>query len=375
MGDLAIVGNPMRGRMLVARFECASCHMPHTQNSERDCVSCHNQVTHPAAPDHDRLSHEIQHYREIPTLHGIGKLLRKDWIVKFLLAPHDLRPRLAETMPRLDLDERDAWDITAYLASSEVKEPYFADVAIADWHKPLGPKMPVGTPARGRAVYQAKGCGACHVYTGVTDALPIEADRLEARQLQLAVDLRFTRERFEPAELVPWLLSPRHHKFDAAMPELGLTYQDARDLAAFMMEEPLAKRPRVERAKRLPVLDEPVTYHDVNERLFAKICVHCHEDESGPGSTGGFGFGPKGLSFSSYESIFAGYVDDIGRRTSVFAPTEDGTPLLVKVLLVRRDEEAGFVQDQHRGMPMSLPSVTPEVLQLVESWIAQGRPR
>ena len=27
-----------------------------------------------------------------------------------------------------------------------------------------------------------------------------------------------------------------------------------------------------------------------------------------------------------------------------------------------------------RGMPLGLPSVTPEELQLVESWIAQGRP-
>jgi hypothetical protein len=50
-------------------------------------------------------------------------------------------------------------------------------------------------------------------------------------------------------------------------------------------------------------------------------------------------------------------------------------PRLVRALLARHDEEAGAVSGAVRGMPLGYPPLSPEDIQLVESWIAQGRPR
>lgn len=390
-GELGVSGNPLRGQQLVEHFECNRCHQPRMTVDGRNCLSCHDaigqgrSVALPGRPDRGDLeswARRIQHYREVPSLHATGKLLRRDWIARFLLAPHDLRPRLSETMPRLPMSERDARDVAAYLAAAERAEPFFADRAIADWTKPLGPNLPVGDRDRGRALFADKGCNACHLYSGATEGVTVTADRLEERSLLLAVDLRHTRDRFQAKRLVAWILAPRHHKVDAVMPELGLTYQQARDLAAFIMDEPLAEVDGGAKVERLPLLSRTVTFDEVNDALFSRTCVHCHDDadlgvlgDGGPGNVGGFGFGAKGLSFASYEAIHAGWVDERGERRSVFERTDDGTPRLVKVLLLRRDEEAGLHGSEMRGMPLSLPSVTPEVLQLVESWVAQGRPR
>ncbi|HEX3344579.1 MAG TPA: cytochrome C oxidase Cbb3, partial [Polyangiaceae bacterium] len=80
------------------------------------------------------------------------------------------------------------------------------------------------------------------------------------------------------------------------------------------------------------------------------------------------------LNLSDYPSTFAGFLDDTGRRTSVFAATKDGTPHLVAAMLARQREEAGE-EPATRGMPLGLPAASAEDVQLVESWIAQGKPR
>jgi hypothetical protein len=64
-----------------------------------------------------------------------------------------------------------------------------------------------------------------------------------------------------------------------------------------------------------------------------------------------------------------------GERMSVFAKTADGTPLLVASLLARQKEEADEVVPDLRGMPLGLPALSAEQVQLVESWVAQGRPQ
>jgi hypothetical protein len=80
------------------------------------------------------------------------------------------------------------------------------------------------------------------------------------------------------------------------------------------------------------------------------------------------------LSLADYEGIASGYVDDKGERQSVFALTKEGTPRLVSSLIARRDEIVGYSNPSIRGMPLGLPPLAPEEIQLVETWIAQGRP-
>jgi hypothetical protein len=109
-------------------------------------------------------------------------------------------------------------------------------------------------------------------------------------------------------------------------------------------------------------------------------CRHCHTNpdsaggDGGPGNTGGFGFKPRKIDFSSYQGIQSGGVTREGERVSLFAPTKDGLPRLVAALIARQREDVGQVTEGVRGMPLGLPALTAEQIQLVESWVAQGRP-
>ena len=80
------------------------------------------------------------------------------------------------------------------------------------------------------------------------------------RTLGLAPDLRFARERLEPASIARWLLDPSKMKHDAAMPNLGLAVDDARDLAAFLSFGELEPLPTPPAFERLPVLERRVGF-------------------------------------------------------------------------------------------------------------------
>jgi hypothetical protein len=165
------------------------------------------------------------------------------------------------------------------------------------------------------------------------------------------------------------------------MPSSGLAPPDARDLAAFILTTPLAPAPVKTVPARLPVLERKVGFEEVMERVLGKTCRHCHSDpdvslgDGGPGNTGGFGFAPRRLNVASYSGIAAGLLDKQGERASVFAKLSDGTPRLIAAMMARYAEEAGKPNPEVRGMPLGLPPIALEDIQVVESWIAQGRPR
>jgi hypothetical protein len=130
----------------------------------------------------------------------------------------------------------------------------------------------------------------------------------------------------------------------------------------------------------LPILQRKVGFEEVNLQVFAVTCRHCHTNpdlaggDGGPGNTGGFGFKPRKIDFSSYQGIQSGGVDERGQRVSLFAPTREGLPRLVAALVARQREARGQQSDEVRGMPLGLPALSAQQIQLVESWVAQGRP-
>jgi len=180
--------------------------------------------------------------------------------------------------------------------------------------------------------------------------------------------------------LTKWIADPKAIKEDTSMPAIPMTADEARALAAYVARAPLAPIAAATKAERLPILARKVTWDEVATKVFRNTCWHCHGEpeyavgDGGPGNTGGFGFKGRGLNVAEYQSIQSGSLDDDGNRRSVFVPMADGTPRLLRALLARRDEERGEDGDV-RGMPLGLPSLSPEDLQLVETWIAQGRPR
>ncbi len=362
-------GDAARGRGLFESLECGRCHARSdvaATLAARDCAGCHRSIRDgtyaregvtPAILADFRA--DLRSLLEVPSLDALDGRLSRDWIASYLLAPHDLRPGLRETMPRLPLDARAAADLATFLVPSPPPShpPVVADPAAVE---------------RGRELTLRLGCPSCHA---LGDLWPAPASGPAA-----APDLRFARERMHERAIARLVRDPRALRPDATMPTLPMTERDADDLAAFVVRVELAPIVSTERPARLPLLERAVTFDEVQERVLRRSCWHCHADETlaygdgGPGNTGGFGFAPREVDVSSYPQLMAGGLDASGQRASLFREV-DGEPLLLRVLLARQDEERGVVSDQVRGMPLGLPALDAEQVQLVESWIAQGRPR
>jgi cytochrome c2 len=368
-------GSAEIGKALVAQFECHRCHEGTglaAPKLDQDCVRCHEQIaTDKFQATPAKLAQwkpHIMAYRDVPSLSSLGRL-RPAWVMAYLLDPRDLRPHLAQTMPRLDLRREQARDIATYLTQGAGAVPASVAKVTPD----------AAQVARGKQLMTERACTGCHEMSGSGLAGPAKLEPAPRTQ-GLAPDLRFARERAEPAALLQWLLDPTRVKHDSAMPNLALAADDARDLTAFLSFSVLEKPPVANVAPRLPVLSRRVGFDEVNEQVFAVTCRHCHTNpdsaggDGGPGNTGGFGFKPRKIDFSSYQGIQSGGVTPQGERVSLFAPSKEGLPRLLAALVARQREEVGQVSGDVRGMPLGLPPLTAEQIQLVESWVEQGRP-
>jgi cytochrome c2 len=247
----------------------------------------------------------------------------------------------------------------------------------------------LGDVDRGRKVVETKGCLTCHAFTG-TSGLAISAPEVApeaiAAGLREAPDLALARDRFRPDVLAKWIKSPKSMRANSTMPELGLSDEEARDAAAFLVSVPLTPPAAAPPIEKLPLLDRKVGFAEVLEKVFDKTCTHCHSDPNvkglgGPGSTGGFGFKARGVQLSSWDGTRVGYIDHgAGRKSLLDGPVihvgkSDTKSRLVAALLARHEEVAGRPVPGVRGMPMGLPPLSREDIQLVESWASQGGPR
>ncbi|WP_168210712.1 c-type cytochrome [Persicimonas caeni] len=380
---------------VVERYECNRCHSALAQptqtraeqgpfeggrlelaEQDRSCTGCHNAL-HDGELDEEYPAEAITHWQknvvhliDVPTLTGAGRRFRRDWLVDFLRSPHDLRPRLEATMPRFAMPEKDARAIAEYFVPTSTGAHEAVDLSQAD----LG---------AGRAVLESNGCTSCHAFGGVeglkASPVPVEMEpEALARAMKLAPDLRYTRDRMSPAAVVAWLEDSKKIKSDSLMPHIPLSETEREQAAAFILRAELAPVARPEMPKRLPVLEREVRYAEVEREVFKKVCWHCHSDpdgnngDGGPGNTGGFGFEGKGLDLGSYEAIERGRLGEDGERESVVEPGADGVSPLVAHMLARHAEVAGEPVEGVRGMPLGLPPMSMEKIQLVETWVAQG---
>ncbi|MCB9548243.1 MAG: cytochrome C oxidase Cbb3 [Myxococcales bacterium] len=360
------------------RFECARCHeapdLP-AAPPEKQCVGCHQRILagsfEAEAPLLTRWQRRLTSLNHAPDLRG-ARRLRRSWIAAFLQRPFDVRPEQPATMPRLALTAADADALAAWLA------PPDADGPVAS-----------GDAARGALRLMQLGCLACHQFTGVTlpdvslaGPIPFAPAEL-VRGRPRAPDLTWTRDRMTPAAAVAWLQNPTAFVADTPMASYRASDEDARDLVAFLFQSPLLQPPPPPVPATPAPLDRPVRWPEVEARVFKHVCWHCHSDpayalgDGGPGNTGGFGFPARRLNLASATGLASGLLDaTTGQRRSVFTPGPDGkTPLLVAALMARHAEVAGRPVAGVRGMPLGLPPIPLEDVQLVVTWIAQGRPR
>jgi cytochrome c2 len=366
-------------REVVLKYECNRCHAITEVDPppvEKHCTGCHAQIidgTYPEQKDmHATWRQNITHLKIIPSLDVTRPRFERAWLTTYLTEPHDLRPRLGEQMPRLAIAPSDLEVLVNALSYSHGAQPFKLEHLAGD-------------AQRGRALVDTLGCGTCHVMSGASVAgspIPVnmEPDVL-AQAMTFAPDLASVRGRMAPDVLALWLLDPSSIKHDALMPTIPMSEQDARDMAAHLLTTPLAPTQPLGVPERLPVLERAVLYAEVEQKVFKKVCWHCHSEgdyvggDGGPGNTGGFGFEGRRLSLAEYSSIASGMVNAQGRRMSVFKKRADGTPWIVAAMHARHAEVAGQPVEGIRGMPLGLPPMTLEEIQLVETWAAQGRPK
>ncbi len=88
-----------------------------------------------------------------------------------------------------------------------------------------------GKPDRGKKLIRNYGCGSCHTIPGVPGATASVGPSLEGIASRSYVAGRLTNT---PANLMRWIRTP--HAVDplTAMPDLGLSEPDARDVTAYL---------------------------------------------------------------------------------------------------------------------------------------------
>jgi len=89
----------------------------------------------------------------------------------------------------------------------------------------------LGNAVHGKQLIEAYGCGACHLIPGVHAARGMVGPPLEyfAERTMVAGELPNT-----PENLTLWIEHPRHVEPGTAMPELGVTQDEANDIAAYL---------------------------------------------------------------------------------------------------------------------------------------------
>ena len=88
-----------------------------------------------------------------------------------------------------------------------------------------------GDPDRGVHLIGRYGCTACHTIPGIRGADAAVGPPLTrvASRMYLAGQIQNT-----PANMVRWIQHPREIEHGTAMPDMGVTDSDARDIAAYL---------------------------------------------------------------------------------------------------------------------------------------------
>lgn len=92
--------------------------------------------------------------------------------------------------------------------------------------------FPDASPERGKRALVDYGCTGCHMVPGVRGA-----DALVGPPLTYWADREYIagRIRNTPDNLVSWIMAPQSIAPGSAMPDMGVTWGDARDIAAYLL--------------------------------------------------------------------------------------------------------------------------------------------
>jgi mono/diheme cytochrome c family protein len=349
------------------RGDCHRCHAvtPGIEAAPRSesCTTCHLWIRGVAAdpvkrekalalfPLWPRYERTVATYLDVPGLEAAMARVDPAWIERYLADPHDLRPGLSETMPRFALSDDERRAISEAFREALVKVPATA--------APDPKRLPAG-----EALFKAKGCVGCHAF----------GDRWSQALSPVAPDLAHTRDRMDHDHVAAWIRDPQAVSPAAKMPAVPLSDDEVLALRDYVMGAELnwSDEPALPALPPLP--QRPVKWAEVEERVFGRICVHCHMDPAqnegrrGPGNAGGFGFGATGIELQTPEGVAraAGLIPDALLRRRAEAHRD---------VVSAGHRPASLTRPEKPGMPMGLPPLPDEDITLVLAWIPPGMPR
>jgi mono/diheme cytochrome c family protein len=211
-----------RGAVLAEAYGCLRCHAGPAQWCATLAEGLRPEIVLPG-----------------PRLRGVAQRVHGDWLARYLRDPVALRP--GTRMPAIPSDtpaDREALDtIAAYLSSGP------GDQRAA---------MPPGSADRGRQLFQASACAACH-----EPAEPI----LAARGLPIP-KLSGLAEKWHPGALVEFLRAPLVHRPHGRMPDFAFTGEECGDLALCLLKRDDAGRAAAESAGTATADGVPLTDRD-----------------------------------------------------------------------------------------------------------------
>jgi cytochrome c len=95
------------------------------------------------------------------------------------------------------------------------------------------PQVPGGSPERGADLIAQFGCGSCHIIPGIREADGLVGPPLIhfGRRKIIAGQISNTAD-----NLIRWITNPQSVEPGTAMPNLNVTEEQARDIAAYLFE-------------------------------------------------------------------------------------------------------------------------------------------
>ena len=225
-----------------------------------------------------------------PNLKDIRLKLNENWIPVWLKKPTDFRP--TTKMPNFRLSEHQIESITAYLWQSALTDPL--------------PKQKPGNADHGKELFETRGCLACHSIgegsqmMGGTFAANLTREGEKANYDYLVRWIHNARERTRPycpyekkdigpedyaKKGLPYVFDLQHsqcpndgHELQVqnmtVMPSLRLSWEDAQDIASFLMTQ---KEKDPSSYAAASYMDDPKLKEEGKKWIRQFGCAGCHE--------------------------------------------------------------------------------------------------
>lgn len=187
--EVQTIDDVERGRLLINELNCAACHQAESQVWSVEA-------------------------KQAPILSELGSRVRPEYLIRYLADPHGVKP--GTTMPDL-------------LASRSAAEKQQIAEALAHFLATTGktsdtPPMP-GPISSGEKLFHSIGCVACH------------DPQNEATRLATSVPLGDLAAKYTIPGLTQFLRNPLSIRPSGRMPHLGLSDNEARDIAHYLLKD------------------------------------------------------------------------------------------------------------------------------------------